>query len=84
MGQGRVPPAQQFLFGGLYDISMTYAGAQTIHGDRRRATDKMVCTVRGPVSTFVFEMYFARDAARTPLLVTIPLAVGKFSMELVR
>jgi hypothetical protein len=29
-------------------------------------------------------MYFARDAARTPLLVKVPFALGKFSMELVR
>jgi hypothetical protein len=29
-------------------------------------------------------MYFARDAARTPLLFKVPLAMGTFSMELVR
>jgi hypothetical protein len=81
MGQGRVPPAQQFLFGGLYDISMTYTGAQTIQS---AVTDKVVCKVRGPVSTFSFEIYFARDPARTPVLVAIPLPVGKITMELVR
>jgi hypothetical protein len=29
-------------------------------------------------------MYFARDAARTPLLVKVPLALGSLSLELVR
>jgi hypothetical protein len=29
-------------------------------------------------------MFFARDAARTPLLVKIPVAVGTISLELAR
>jgi hypothetical protein len=29
-------------------------------------------------------MFFARDAARTPLVIRVPLSVGTFSMELVR
>jgi len=85
LGQGRVPPPQQFLFGGLYDINMSYAGAENVQASGQTAvTDKIVCTVKGPASSFVFEMYFARDAARTPLLVKIPFVVGTFSMELVR
>lgn len=84
LGQGRVPPPQQFLFGGLYDINMTYAGAQTIQSaNQPTVTDEIVCTVKGPASSFAFEAYFARDPARTPLLVKIPFAVGAFSMELV-
>jgi hypothetical protein len=84
LGQGRVPSPQQFLFGGLYDIRMTYAGAQTIQsGNQPALTDEIVCTVKGPASTVEFEMYFARDPARTPLLVKVPLALGTFSMELV-
>ena len=47
-------------------------------------TDKVTCTVKGPASRFDFEMYFARDPARTPLLVNIPLPLGSISMELVR
>lgn len=85
MGQGRVPPAQQMLFGGLYQTTMTYAGAQTIQsGGKPVITDEVVCDVKGPSSSVRFEMYFARDAARTPLLVKVPFALGKFSMELVR
>jgi hypothetical protein len=85
LGQGRVPAAQQMLFGGLYQTSMTYAGPQTIQsGGKPVVTDKIVCDVKGPSSSLRFEMYFARDAARTPLLVKVPFVLGKFSMELVR
>jgi hypothetical protein len=85
LGQGRVLPAQQFLFGGFYNIAMSYAGAETITvADQSAITDKIVCTVKGPASTFTFEMYFARDPARTPLLVKVPLPVGSISLELVR
>jgi hypothetical protein len=84
LGQGRVPPAQQMLFGGLYDIRLVYGGPLTIPvGDKPVLTDKITGTVKGPASTFEFEMYFARDPARTPLLVKVPFAVGSFSMELV-
>lgn len=85
LGQGRVPNAQQMLFGGLYQIRLDYAGAQTIQvGEQPAESDKVVCTVTGPTSSFKFEMYFARDPARTPLLIKAPLAMGMFSMELVR
>jgi hypothetical protein len=85
LGQGRVPPSQQILMGSLYDIRLTYAGAQTIQsGGNPVVTDEVVCSVKGPASTFEFEMYFARDPARTPLLIKVPLPVGSISMELVR
>jgi hypothetical protein len=85
LGQGRVPPAQQILMGGLYQIRLDYAGAQSIPvNEVPTESDKIVCTVKGPASEFKFEVYFARDAARTPLLFKAPLAMGMFSMELVR
>jgi hypothetical protein len=85
LGQGRVPAGQQILFGGLYDLSLTYAGEQTVQvGGKAAVSDKVIGSVKGPSSTETFEMYFARDPARTPLLVKVPFAVGRFSMELVR
>jgi hypothetical protein len=85
MGQGRVPPAQQILFGGLYDSSLQYTGEETVQiAGRPVVTDKVVCDLKGPSSTLRFEIYFARDPARTPLRFQVPLAMGKFSMELVR
>lgn len=85
LGQGRVPPAQQILFGNLYETRLDYAGAQVVPvNGKGMETDKIVSTMKGPSSELKFEMYFARDAARTPLLIKAKLAMGPFSMELVR
>ena len=85
LGQGRVPPAQQIVFGGLYTISLDYAGAETVTvADKRILTDKIVCHVKGPASNTEFDAYFDRDPARTPVAIRVPLAMGKFSLELVR
>ncbi|MGD1070473.1 MAG: DUF3108 domain-containing protein [Bryobacteraceae bacterium] len=85
LGQGRVPPAQQILFGGLYQISLDYTGAPMIKvADKQVQSDEIVCNLKGPSSNLQFEMYFARDPARTPLLVIVPLGPARFSMELVR
>jgi Protein of unknown function (DUF3108) len=84
LGQGRVPAAQKILFGGLYQMTLAYAGGPIIPiAGKQVQSDEIVCTVKGPASEFKFEMYFARDPARTPLLVKVPLAMGAFSMELV-
>lgn len=85
LGQGRVPTAQKVLLGGLYQISLAYTGAPMIPvAGTQVQSDEVVCTVKGPSSEFKFEMYFARDPARSPLLVKAPFAMGTFSMELVR
>lgn len=85
MGQGRVPAGQKILFGGLYEISSDYTGAPIIPMNGSQVqTDELVCTVKGPASSIKFEIYFARDAARTPLLIKLPLAMGTFSMEQTR
>jgi hypothetical protein len=85
LGQGRVPGAQKILYGGLYEIRMTYAGAPMIPvGDKQVQSDQVTCTVKTAASEYTFDVYFARDAARTPLLIAAPLAMGKFSMELIR
>ena len=86
LGQGRVPAAQKILFGGLYQMSVVYAGAPMIPvGAKQVQTDEVLCTVKGPSSPeFKFEVYFARDAARSPLLIKVPLSMGTFSMELMR
>jgi hypothetical protein len=85
LGQGRVPPAQEIIFGALYHASQSYAGAETIvvHG-KSILTDKMVCHIKGPASDFQFDAYFDRDPARTPVSIRVPLPVGKISLEIVR
>jgi len=85
LGQGRVPPAQQIIFGGLYNITLTYTGAETVKvGDKPVLTDKLICRVKGPASDIQFEAYFDRDPARTPVAIRVPLIMGNFSLELVR
>jgi hypothetical protein len=85
LGQGRVAPAQQVFFGSAYSVRMDYTGAQTITvSDKPSVTDHLVVIVKGPKSGFSLEAFFARDAARTPLLIRVPLSEGTFSMELVR
>jgi hypothetical protein len=84
LGQGRVPAAQKILFGGLYQMTFAYAGGPMLSvAGKQIQSDEVLGTVTGPVSEFKFEMYFARDPARTPLLVKVPFAMGTFSMELV-
>ena len=85
LGQGRVPGAQQIFFGSAYNAKMEWTGAQTIKvGDKQEVTDHMVATVQGPKSNFTVEVFYARDAARTPLAIKVPLTVGTLSLELVR
>ena len=67
-------------------IPLIITGAQSISiGESRpEVTDRLVISVTGPKSAISFEVFFARDAARTPLLVKVPFSVGILSMELVR
>ena len=85
LGQGRVPPVQQIVYGPLYTARLDYVGAPVIQvAGKPEQSDMLICTMTGPASTIKFEMYFARDAARTPLLIKVPLQMGSFAMELVR
>jgi hypothetical protein len=53
-------------------------------GGKPEQSDMLTCTMTWTASTIKFEMYFARDAARTPLLIRVSLQMGSFAMELVR
>ena len=85
MGQGRVAPPQKVFFGSEYSIKMDYTGARNIRvGDKMEVTDHLLISGKGPKSDFSVEVHFARDAARTPLSIKIPVAVGTLSLDLVR
>jgi len=86
MGQGRVAPAGKVLFGSGYEVKMVYTGAMdvTVAGKAAVVTDHVNVSVTGPASDFTFEIFFARDAARTPLEVRIPVSAGTVTLELVR
>lgn len=83
LSDGRLPPPQAVIFGAAYQIRVEFAGAQTLRsGDKAVETDHLTATIKGPSSEISVELYFARDAARTPVLVKLPLSLATFSMEL--
>jgi hypothetical protein len=85
MGQGRIPPAGKVFFGSPYEVKTNYTGAMEIPvAGKPKTTDKLEVSVKGPASEFKVEVYYDRDAARTPLLIKIPVTIGTVSLELVR
>jgi hypothetical protein len=85
MGQGRVPPAGKVFFGSGYEVKTVYTGAQDIPvAGKATTTDHLNVSVKGPASDFTFEIFYARDPQRTPLLIKIPVSIGTVSLELVR
>lgn len=83
LSQGRLPPPQTVYFGAPYQLRLEYGGALSVRAnDRPYSADRIVAYMKGPASDLTFEMFFARDAARTPLVIRTPLAIGTFSMEL--
>ena len=85
LGQGRVVQPAKVWLGSEYSVKTDYTGPQNIMVDKKSTvTDHVVVAVRGPKADFTFEVFYARDAARTPLQIKIPVAVGAFTLELVR
>ena len=85
LGQGRVPHAQDVYFGGPYSAKMDYAGAQNLMlKGKSTVTDHLVISVKGPKSDFSFEVFYARDAARTPVQIRIPAPAGTLTAEIVQ
>jgi hypothetical protein len=85
LGQGRVPPPLQVYFGSAYAVSLTYTGEENVtSAGKSVAADRVHAMVKGPKADFACDIFFARDAARTPLSVRIPLPLGVFSLDLVR
>ena len=85
LGQGRVPPAQELYFGPAYSVRLEYGGSQVLQvSEKAETTDRVAVNLKGPASDVHFEIYFARDAARTPLSIRVPSSLGTLSMELAR
>lgn len=85
LSQGRLPPQQAVLFGAEYRVSVQFAGTQSITvSEKRMDADRLNVTLKGPSTDITFEAYFAKDSARTPVLIRVPLTLAPFSMELVR
>ena len=83
--KGRVPPGQTVLAGAAYQVRLEFNGAQTVKvAGKPQEADLVTVSVKGPGSDVSFEAYFARDKARTPLMIRCPFPHGLFSLELVR
>jgi hypothetical protein len=85
LAQGRLAPQQTVIFGAGYNVRVEFTGTQKIKvGDQPADADRILATIKGPTTDLTVEIFFARDAARTPLLARIPLALGAFTVELIR
>ncbi|MFB3777416.1 MAG: DUF3108 domain-containing protein [Bryobacteraceae bacterium] len=83
LAEGRLPQAQTIFFGGPYQISFELAGRQKLRvGEEQVEADRITALLKGPSTNVSFEVYFAQDRARRPVLIRVPLPLGAFSMEL--
>jgi hypothetical protein len=84
LAQGRLPAAQNAIFGGEYLLRLQHAGREqiTIAGQQFTA-DRITAAAKGTASETTMEIYFAQDEARRPLLIRFPTPLGTFSLELV-
>jgi hypothetical protein len=84
LAQGRIPPAQTIFFGAPYQATLKLASTEQVRiGEQLMEADRLTITLKGPASSTNFDVSFARDAMRTPLVIRTQFAMGSFSMELV-
>lgn len=85
LADGRLPGPQTVYFGAPYQVRLAFGGQQTVQvNDQPAEAERVTAAVKGPSSEATIEMFFSHDAARTPVLVRVPLAAGSFSLELER
>lgn len=85
LAAGRVPPPDDINFGAQYMTSMTYAESLDVEvGGKSQKADRIIIDLTGPKSQRTFEIFFAHDDARTPVLMRIPFDLGTFSLRLKR
>jgi hypothetical protein len=81
--QDTLPPPGQVFYGRPYSINVAASGQQTINiNGKPQIADCLTVHLAGPASNSTFEIYFAQDAARTPILARIPTNLGPISVEL--
>jgi len=85
LARGSVPQPDKLYFGSAYAVRLENIGQQSVTvAGKPTESDHVTVHLQGPASNSTFEIFFARDAARTPLLVKIPSGVGTISLELAR
>lgn len=84
LSQGRLPSQQPGILGAIYQIRLEYLGGLSVRlGDQQVEADRFRTSVKGPASDLTLEVYFARDPARTPVMVKVPLSLATFTVELI-
>jgi len=82
LAAGRLPQPQQVFYGSPYQTRVQYVGTQQYRSQNQLIdADKLTAYIKGPATELTVELLFARDPARTPLLITVPVALGKFTVE---
>lgn len=85
LAAGRLPVQQKVYYGAGYSVRVQFIGTQRIViGNEAIEADKLTATIKAASSDITADLFFSKDAKRTPLLIQVPLAMGKFSMEMVR
>lgn len=83
LAEGRLAAQQPVFLGGEYNVRLEFAGTETVKDlGKPVEADKIHATIKGPASEFGVDIFFTKDAARTPVLARIPLSLGVFSVEL--
>jgi hypothetical protein len=84
LAQGRLAPQESIVLGNVYQVRLDGMGAQTVKvGGKPVEADRVQASIKGPASSYTVDVFFSRDPARTPVLISIPLALGKFTAELI-
>lgn len=85
LAAGRLPPSQKVYYGAAYQVTLKYIGTENIRiGAEAQEADHLTASIKSTGADTAVDLFFARDATRTPLLIQVPFALAKFSMELVR
>ena len=82
--QGRLPSPQPAILGAAYQVRLEYLGTSAVRlGDQQIDADRFRTSIKGPASDFTVELFFRRDAVRTPVMMKIPLSLATFTVELI-
>lgn len=84
LAQGRLPSPQPAILGAAYQVRLEYLGTSAVRlGNQQMDADRFRTSIKGPESDFTLEMFFRRDAVRTPVMMKIPLPLATFTVELI-
>jgi Protein of unknown function (DUF3108) len=84
LAQGRLPSSQPAILGAAYQVRLEYLGTSAVLlGNQQIDADRFRTSIKGPASDLTLEIFFRRDAARTPVMMKIPLSLATFTVELI-